>query len=332
MTGAGHVTRLAALAGLTLALASCGSADEERAMPPPPPANAADFPNPDGKTLEELRADLPEGGPVLAPSVSVLEPGTNRIGFGLFDRARRQIADAPISLYIAPVDGGKVQGPFPARYESLAVKPQFQSRGTNSDPDAAQSVYVADLPLKKAGDYQVLGVVALDGRLVAAEPAGPPLEVTSKSKVPDVGDPAPRISTPTEESVGGDIAQIDTRVPPSDMHEVDFADVVGEKPVMLLFATPALCQSRVCGPVVDVAEEVKAANEGQADWIHMEIYNDNELEKGFRPQVRAFDLPTEPWLFAIDREGRVAARIEGAFSAREAQQALEAATKGAERS
>ena len=46
----------------------------------------------------------------------------------------------------------------------------------------------------------------------------------------------------------------------------------------------------------------------------MEIYNDNELEKGFRPQVGAFKLPTEPWAFAIDRDGKVAARLEGAYS------------------
>ena len=51
---------------------------------------------------------------------------------------------------------------------------------------------------------------------------------------------------------------------------------------MLLFATPALCQSRVCGPVVDIAEQVKAGYGGDAEFIHMEIYNDNELDKGFR--------------------------------------------------
>ena len=86
--------------------------------------------------------------------------------------------------------------------------------------------------------------------------------------------------------MGGDVAQIDTRVPPSTMHEADLADVLGTKPVVLLFATPALCQSRVCGPVVDIAEQVKASYEGDAEFIHMEIYNDNELDKGFREQVR----------------------------------------------
>ena len=101
------------------------------------------------------------------------------------------------------------------------------------------------------------------------------------------------------------------------MHDVDFADVVGKKPVVLVFATPLLCQSRVCGPVVDIAEQVKSELGDKADFIHMEIYNDNEIAKGERPQVRAWNLPTEPWAFAIDRDGRVVARLEGAYSADE---------------
>jgi hypothetical protein len=167
----------------------------------------------------------------------------------------------------------------------------------------------------------------LDDRLVTAAPAGQPLKVVNDDPVPGVGDRAPRISTPTVASVGGDVQRIDTRVPPSTMHEVDFADVVGKKPVVLIFATPALCQSKVCGPVVDIAEQVKADHEGEAEFIHMEIFNGNELEQGYRPQVRAWNLPTEPWVFAIDRDGRIAARIEGAFSARELEEALKKATR-----
>jgi len=45
----------------------------------------------------------------------------------------------------------------------------------------------------------------------------------------------------------------------------------------------------------------------------MEIYNDNDPEKGVRPQVRAFRLPGEPWLFAIDRNGVIQDEVEGAF-------------------
>ena len=77
--------------------------------------------------------------------------------------------------------------------------------------------------------------------------------------------------------------------------------MLGKEPIVLLFATPQFCQSRVCGPVVDVAEQVKQLYGDKAAFIHMEIYNDNDPSKGVRPQVRAFHLPSEPWLFAIDR-------------------------------
>jgi hypothetical protein len=109
------------------------------------------------------------------------------------------------------------------------------------------------------------------------------------------------------------------------MHESDFADVIGKEPVVLTFATPRLCQSRVCGPVVDVVEQVKSEYQDQAEFIHMEVYNENEIREGYRPQLSAFRLPTEPWTFTFGSDGRVAARLEGAFSAEE----LEAAVKKA---
>ena len=308
------------IALLPVMVAGCGDSGGDGDSAAPPPAKAKDFPDPSGKTIAQLRKGLGPG-PILSPSVSLLEPGMNRVGFGLFDRNRKQLVDAPAALYVAPIKGGEpVRGPFPAHFESLAVKPQFESEGVKADPDAATSVYVADVRFPKAGDYEVLGVVELDDNLVAAERVG--LRVVKDGKVPEVGEPAIDIHTPTEADVAGDLSQIDTRVPPDTQHEVDFADVLGQKPIVLLFATPALCQSRVCGPVVDIAEQVKSSYQGDADFIHMEIYNDNQLDKGFREQVVKWHLPTEPWVFTINSEGKIAARIEGAFSARELEAAI----------
>ena len=107
------------------------------------------------------------------------------------------------------------------------------------------------------------------------------------------------------------------------MHDVDLVDALNRhRPVVLLFATPALCQSRVCGPVADVAEQVKSEFGDRADFIHMEIYNDNDVSKGVRPQFRAWGLKRDPVLFAINRRGVVASRIEGAFSAPELKAAV----------
>jgi hypothetical protein len=148
----------------------------------------------------------------------------------------------------------------------------------------------------------------------------------ARDPIPAVGEAPPRIHTPTEVDAAGNIASIDTRLPPSSMHEADFADVLGQKPVVLLFATPQLCQSRVCGPVVDIAEQVKAEGGDDVEFIHMEVFRDNRIDRGIRPQLAAFRLRSEPWLFTFDRSGKVAARIEGAFSERELEQAIDAAT------
>ena len=315
---------LALIALVGLVVVGCGGDDsDDQADAPPPPAKAADFPSGAGKTVAQLRKEASGAGPVLAPTQSQLTPGSNRYGFALFDRARAQIADVPVALYVAP-KGGKVTGPVPAKWESLKVPAQFESRSTADDPDAAKAIYAAQLRFPKAGRYEVLAIAKLDGRLVSSAVQA---DVSASGKVPDVGDVAPKIDTPTVASVGGDVKKIDTRLPPSNLHSENFKDVVGKKPVILLFATPALCQTRVCGPVVDVAEQVKAKRGKDAEFIQMEIFRDNDIKKGYRPQVRAYNLPTEPWVFAIDRQGKVAARIEGPYSASELERAVDAATK-----
>jgi hypothetical protein len=317
-----------ALIAVAALLAGCGGGDEgsndEQA---PPAARAADFPKAEGKRLQDLMGNL-GSGPILAPSSQEFRTGKARFGFALFSPDRSQITDASVAVYVARAGGGPAQGPFLARYESLAVKPQFQSRQTASDPDAATSIYTTEIPFDKPGQYELLGIARLGGKLVPATTpsGGVAVKKASDDPIPAVGTRPPRVHTPTEAEVGGDLASIDTRLPPSSMHDADFADVLGKKPVVLLFATPQLCQSRVCGPVVDVAEQVKADAGDEVEFIHMEVFRDNRIDRGVRPQMAAFNLQSEPWLFVFDRSGKVAARIEGAFSERELAQAISKAT------
>jgi hypothetical protein len=318
---------MAVMAVVALLLAGCGEESGSGDQQPPPPARAQDFPKPKGESLRDLLADL-GSGPVLAPSAQEFRTGKQRFGFALFRKDRSQITDASVAVYVSPAGGGAAQGPYLARYESLAVRPQFQSRQTASDPTAAQSIYTTEIPFDKPGRYEVLGIARRGGKLVAASlpQAGIVVKDASKDDIPKVASSPPRIHTPTEASVGGDIESIDTRLPPSSMHDDDFAEVLGRKPVVLLFATPQLCQSRVCGPVVDITEQEKAkvANSDVA-FIHMEVFRDNRIDKGIRPQLAAFNLLSEPWLFTFNSSGKVAARIEGAFSERELARAITAA-------
>jgi glutathione peroxidase-family protein len=58
-------------------------------------------------------------------------------------------------------------------------------------------------------------------------------------------------------------------------------------------------------------------------FIHQEIYNENDIQKGFKEQVARWRLPTEPWVFLVGRDGRVFERFEGALSVRELKAAVE---------
>jgi len=152
--------------------------------------------------------------------------------------------------------------------------------------------------------------------------------VGDNPRIPEVGQRPPAIQTLTAADVGGDLEKIDTRVPPDQMHKVDFAEVLGKKPVVLIFATPALCQSRVCGPVVDVAQQVADEYEPEVDFIHQEVYVDNEIAKGVRPQLKEFGLETEPWTFLVGKDGRVKDRLEGAYGVAELEQAMQTIVPG----
>ena len=72
------------------------------------------------------------------------------------------------------------------------------------------------------------------------------------------------------------------------MHAENFADVLGKKPVVLLMATPALCQTRVCGPVTDIAAQLQKEYGDRATFIHQEVYEDNDVQKGLREPLRRF--------------------------------------------
>jgi hypothetical protein len=310
---------------LALAPSACGGSDDDSSAEQPTAApDAASFPSAGDKTLEDLTAELAPGDEVVvSPAGQVFTQGENRFGFGVFSLDGEQITDADVAIYVAPADGGpnaKALGPYPARVESLETEPAFTAETTASDPDSAKVVYVSEIELDRPGEWRAIAAVEHDGELVAVRM--PSLVVQRGDPIPGAGDPAPRVHTPTAEQVAN-VQEIDTRIPPSSLHDVDLAEALGKKPVVLLFATPALCQSRVCGPVVDIAEQVKRDRPEDAAYIHMEIYEDNLANKGVREQVKAYNLPTEPWLFVIDCDGKVDSRVEGAFSVAELDAAVD---------
>lgn len=321
------MSRVAAvvLALVVLAVGACGGdegSDGSAATAPSSPSAAdVEFPRAAGKTMRALRESAPEKA-IFAPSVSQLRPGRNRIGFALFDEGRGQVTPDAVAVYASAMDGGRLHGPFVAKRESLRVKPQFMSRQTQADLDDVDSFWVAHVTFPRRGRYVLTALASLDGEMVSTSQFE--LRAGQRGGPPDVGDRAISVETDTVASAGGDLESIDTRIPPlTELHEKSLADVLGKEPVVLAFATPQLCQTRVCGPVVDVVAQVKASTDG-VTFIHQEIYANNDINQGFRPQVAKWALPTEPWTFLIDRDGKIVERFEGALSVDELQRAVDA--------
>lgn len=313
-----------------LAFAGCsGTYSGIHSMPAPP---RSDFPSATGKSLADLLREGGESKLVVAPTGEVFDRGANRYGFGVFTAGREQITDAKVALYFSHGEGGKALGPYPARIESLATESPYIAQTTGQDPQSGKVVYVVDgAPLRAPGEWRVLAMIeeggGVKGTIVPSAVVGhfphpPPGVPKSPPNPPDVGEAAPRVHTPTAADVEGDLKLIDTRIPPDQMHKVDLAEVLGKEPVVLLFATPQFCQSRVCGPVVDEAEQVNQTDGRGVAFIHMEIYRENNPSLGVRPQVKAFRLESEPWLFVIDRHGIIRTRIEGAWGIPELESAL----------
>ena len=86
-------------------------------------------------------------------------------------------------------------------------------------------------------------------------------------------------------------------------------------PFVVAFATPQHCTSRVCGPTVDVVENVrKRTGDAGVRFIHVEIYDGNDPARGVNPWFGAWRLPSEPWVFLVDRDGVIRAKFEGFVS------------------
>ena len=192
-------------------------------------------------------------------------------------------------------------------------------------------VYVAHLDLAQAGNWG-LDVTASrpNGEhattRVATYADGRPLTVTATPIVPAVGQPAPLSKSPT---VGDhpDVTSIDTGDPPDDMHQVSIAQAIAQhRPTLVVFASPAFCTSRACGPQVKVVQGLEPAYRDRLTFIHIEIYTNYKPDASKRtiaPTVTEWRLQTEPWIFLLDSKGIIQARFEGPTASDELKAAID---------
>ncbi len=227
--------------------------------------------------------------PIVA-TFEVLTGPTGRIPFGVLGEDQQPLLDRDVQLWVVR-DGEVVTGP---------VTPLFYGEGLGQ-----RGIYVADVELEEAGLFDA--VVQVDGEAagVAAFSARTPEQSTTYPP----GTAFPVVATPTEEDPGA-LEDLCTREPQCSMHAVSLDEVLGTGPVVLSVATPRFCQTAVCGPVIDVLEDVRAElGRDDVTFVHAEVYND----AGVTPTqvVNELQLPSEPWTWVIGADGVVVDRFDG---------------------
>jgi hypothetical protein len=181
--------------------------------------------------------------------------------------------------------------------------------------DPGRGIYTVDVVTPTAGTY--VAIAGVEGQEVTFA-----FQVQEQAAAPAVGEAAPREASPTN-AAPLDVDPICTRNPTCPLHDVSLdTALAGGRPVAVMFATPARCASRYCGPVLDDLLTLTDAYRDRVTFVHVEIYQNLRTSRVV-PTVDAWGLPGEPWLFAVDAGGTVAARLDGAFGTDEQEQLLQ---------
>ena len=269
--------RLVAAVAVTVLLSACGGATA-------PKTGAADS--------GDLQATM-----IASELVAGLQ---QRVPIGILGH-NTPVTDASVrvrSFLLASGDKAVFKGESPAPFKGDGLE--------------GAGVYVAHLDLKPAGNWG-LEVTAsrANGARLSQRLA---INVVSKPLVPGVGEPAPASHNPTSRDQP-DLTEIDSGRPPNDMHQVSIAEALRQhRPTLVVFASPAFCTSKVCGPEVHVVQSLEPAYKDRLSFIHVEVYSNFKPDPSKRqlaPTVLEWRLQTEPWIFLIDPKGIIQARFEG---------------------
>lgn len=241
---------------------------------------------------------------------SELIQGPNRFAIALQDEAGELIHDADVQFQY--FDLADADHPVP---ENSATAVKVQSA------DETVTLFTHSRRFEQAGAWGVEITATLPDGSQAVQRISLTVQEDSPALLP--GEPSPFVDTPTAAEANGDLSQISTAEKPNPaFYELSLTEALAnEKPTLLYFATPAFCQTKVCGPGYEEFDRLHTAVGDDYNFIHAEVYADlnNPAENDWPliPAMTAFGLGTEPWLYVIDTEGTAVFRVEGLFTAEE---------------
>lgn len=261
--------------------------------------------------------------------------GDNRFVVGLLNQEdNTEVLGATLHLrFFIAADSGTTPK-FEADPAVIVLKKNYthtHADGTIETHEAGETgAYVSHVDFGQAGvwNVEVSGTTKQGEQL---EPVRLQFDVLATDPGIAIGSAVP----PSKQTILADVSdirEIDTSQDPiPEEHNMTVADAIASgRPSVIAFATPAFCQSQVCGPTKEIFDALYRKYSEQANFIHIEPYDVKRLRDGTCPSLGEcavpatadFRLETEPWVFIADARGRLSAKFEGITSDTELENAL----------
>ena len=303
-------TAIIAIIAIIIIAAACAAPALDE-TPPPADSSAA--------ALEPMRGPVSADGLQAIFATPDLGVGRHRVAFAL--TSRTGLIDAPSaavqSFYAPPEDAAAALGE-PVQ-TALALFRPF--------PLVERGLYATSVTFDRPGRWALqANVLGSDGQPKSARLY---FDVPERSVAPAPGSAAP----PSDSKTAADVDSLSRLTtgsePDADLYRVSIADAVESGlPAVIVMASPAFCISAVCGPQVEVLSELNDEFAGQANFIHVDFYDNPDEIQGdlsravISPTVREWKLPSPEWTFVIDRRGVITDRFEGFVTLEELRQSL----------
>jgi hypothetical protein len=267
-------------------------------------------------SIRTLLAEQPGPDVALVFGTAEYLPGENRVSFLVVDN-QGYLVHAPRARVL--VAKGSLDAVPTIEGQARDLEVGATARDADPSDFDAPSVYVTHVDLPSPGTYTML--VEPQGKEIQAVGT---LEVSADSQTPKVGDPAIPSDNPTlRDGFAQDITT--ARPPDTELLRYSIAQSLAEHvPFVAVFATPKFCESRVCGPVVNVVDEARRRLAGSGvRFIHVEVYEHNDPQQGFNRWFSEWKLSHEPYTFLVGADGLIKARFEGLVTVGELVDAVE---------
>jgi len=265
-------------------------------------------------------------------TVGDLAVGANRYAFVLLGADGSEIRKAEVSVDFFFIDGDQAipEGSAVAEYETMYVEiPHEHEDGELHPHQEVHGFYVVrEVNFNRAGKWGALVTIGPEAGDSVTK-ANLVFQVREQSFTPAIGDLVPNGKTPVA-NADADLALLCSRIPPDDMHAISIDQAVEEgRPFVVVFASPSFCRTRICGPVTELVNHVKADYRDEVLFIHVEPYDLEALrsqgEFVLVKSAKQWGLPSEPWVFVVNGEGKLVDKFEGLFGEEEIRQAIQEA-------